>query len=64
MLYLISCRSRKLRARRRRVRFRNGDDLGVVQEAVENRGGGGDIADEFASVFQGRFEVIIVERTR
>ncbi len=29
------------------------DQLGMVQEAVEDRCGGRDIADQFASVFQG-----------
>lgn len=29
------------------------DDVGVVQEAVEDGGGGGDVADEFAPLFDG-----------
>ena len=39
------------------------DDLGVVQKAVEDRGGGWHVADEFAPVFhKGRLLVIMVLR--
>jgi hypothetical protein len=38
------------------------DDLGVVEEAVEDRRGRGAIAQELAPVLEGRLEVMMVAR--
>ncbi len=38
----------------------DGDDFGVVQKVVENRRSAGDVADEFAPVFQGAIGKAII----
>ena len=40
----------------------DGDDFGVMEQAVEDGTGGGDVAQEFPHSSMGRLEVIRVER--